>query len=45
MYELLTNTAVRVGVGPLVDPTDGKTIEGVFLNDFDIPDNITLVKQ
>jgi len=25
--ELLTNTAVRIPVGPLVDPTDGKTAE------------------
>jgi hypothetical protein len=25
MYELKTNTAVRIPVGPLVDPTDGKT--------------------
>ena len=29
-YELLTNTAVRIAVGPLVDPTDGKTIEGAL---------------
>ena len=28
--ELLTNTAVRIPVGPLVDPTDGKTIEGAL---------------
>jgi len=27
MYELKTNTAVRIAVGPLVDPTDGKTAE------------------
>lgn len=27
MYELKTNTAVRIPVGPLVDPTDGKTAE------------------
>lgn len=26
-YELKTNTAVRIAVGPLVDPTDGKTAE------------------
>ena len=26
-YELKTNTAVRIPVGPLVDPTDGKTAE------------------
>ena len=25
--ELKTNTAVRIPVGPLVDPTDGKTAE------------------
>ena len=28
--ELKTNTAVRIPVGPLVDPTDGKTIEGAL---------------
>ncbi|MCE5212990.1 MAG: hypothetical protein LLG40_15720 [Deltaproteobacteria bacterium] len=27
MYELKTNTAARIAVGPLVDPTDGKTAE------------------
>lgn len=27
MYELKTNTATRIAVGPLVDPTDGKTAE------------------
>jgi hypothetical protein len=27
MYELKTNTAVRIAVGPLVDPGDGKTAE------------------
>ncbi len=27
MYDLKTNTAVRIPVGPLVDPTDGKTAE------------------
>lgn len=27
MYELKTNTAVRIPVGPLVDPGDGKTAE------------------
>ena len=27
MYELKTNTAIRIPVGPLVDPTDGKTAE------------------
>lgn len=27
MYILKTNTAVRIAVGPLVDPTDGKTAE------------------
>ena len=27
MYELKTNTAYRIAVGPLVDPTDGKTAE------------------
>ena len=27
MYILKTNTAVRISVGPLVDPTDGKTAE------------------
>lgn len=27
MYELKTNTAVRIPVGPLVDPTDAKTAE------------------
>jgi hypothetical protein len=27
MYELKTNTAVRIAVGPLVDPTDFKTAE------------------
>lgn len=27
MYELKTNTAVRIAVGPLVDPDDGKTAE------------------
>jgi len=27
MYELKTNTAVRIPVGPFVDPTDGKTAE------------------
>jgi hypothetical protein len=26
-YELKTNTAIRIPVGPLVDPTDGKTAE------------------
>lgn len=28
--ELKTNTAVRIPVGPLVDPTDGKTVEGAL---------------
>lgn len=27
MYELKTNTATRIAIGPLVDPTDGKTAE------------------
>jgi len=27
MHELKTNTATRIAVGPLVDPTDGKTAE------------------
>jgi len=37
MYELKTNTATRIAVGPLVDPTDGKTAEtGLTVTDLSV---------
>ncbi len=37
MYILKTNTATRIAVGPLVDPTDGKTAEtGLTVTDLSV---------